>query len=87
MLVNRRDKRFKRNVTPFSHLSFQIRKMAHQLRATIYLVFSPIVKLHFLNINTHTIHNTSIRFDEGRERDTSALKLFTGTDTYYILRL
>ena len=87
MLVNRRDKRLKRNVTPISYLSFQIRKMAHQLRTTIYLVFSQIVKLPFLNINTHTIHNTSIRFDEGLKRDTSALKLFTGTDTYYILRL
>ena len=67
---------------------FQIGSHNYQgILQLIYSCFSSSCSrvLHFLQINTHTTHNTSIRSDEGLTPETSALKHFTVANLCYQL--
>ena len=44
-------------------------------------MFPPIALRHFLHINTHTTHNSSIRSDEGLTLETWTVKLYGGQFT------
>ena len=46
-------------------------------------IFPPMVLLHFLHINPHTVNNSSNRSDEGLTLETSAFKLFTVANLRY----